>query len=236
MIQKILNIAKLAQTTQNSHIKNFNTTLPLLLEILQKSKMGYVLKVGNTTIEAKSATPLQIGTKYFATLDNTNGSLLISNLQKIPKIAESAQHSPIFFEAKDLEKMGRDFVREFRDNLLDSAINAKSKDEFLFLSNSLLALQQGVLNLVVREKNRKILLQIKRQKDEKIEFCAVFGNIGIVRGVIFGERILHLSVGYWRVKKLLENNIGELDFSEVSIAVAENSVLFEAVDEFNISA
>lgn len=237
MLQKILNIAKIAQASANpSQVKNFNTTLPLLLEILQCTKRGYLLKLGNATMEAKSNANLQIGAKYFATLNDKNGELLISNLQKIPKIAESAKNSPIFFAPKDLEAMGKDFVDKFRDSLLDSAINAKSKDEFLFLSNSLLALQQGILNLVIRERNRQILLQIKRQKDKKAEFCAVFSNLGIIRGVVFDESILHLSVGYERVKKLLENNARELDFSEVSITVQENFVLFEVVDEFNMRA
>lgn len=237
MLQKILNIAKIAQASaKSSQVTNFNTTLPLLLEILQRTKRGYLLKLGNATMEAKSSTPLQVGARYFAVLNDKNGELLISNLQKIPKIAESAKNSPIVFTPKDLETMGKDFVREFRDSLLDSAINAKSKDEFLFLSNSLLALQQGILNLVIKDRNKRILLQIKRQKDKKIEFCAVFSNLGIIRGVVFDESILHLRVSYERVKKLLENSARELDFSEVSIAVQENSVLFEMVDEFNTRA
>lgn len=235
MLQKILNIAKIA-SAKSSQVTNFNTTLPLLLEILQRTKRGYLLKLGNATMEAKSSTPLQVGARYFAVLNDKNGELLISNLQKIPKIAESAKNSPIVFAPKDLETMGKDFAREFRDSLLDSAINAKSKDEFLFLSNSLLALQQGILNLVIKDRNKRILLQIKRQKDKKIEFCAVFSNLGIIGGVVFDESILHLRVSYERVKKLLENSARELDFSEVSIAVQENSVLFEMVDEFNVRA
>lgn len=237
MLQKILNIAKIAQASaKSSQVTNFNTTLPLLLEILQRTKRGYLLKLGNATMEAKSSTLLQVGARYFAVLNDKNGELLISNLQKIPKIAESAKNSPIVFTPKDLETMGKDFVREFRDSLLDSAINAKSKDEFLFLSNSLLALQQGILNLVIKDRNKRILLQIKRQKDKKIEFCAVFSNLGVIRGVVFDKSILHLRVSYERVKKLLENSARELDFSEVSIAVQENSVLFEMVDEFNVRA
>ncbi|MGX3010160.1 hypothetical protein ACWIUD_01155 [Helicobacter sp. 23-1044] len=238
MIQKILNIAKIAQTTQNNSIKNFNTTLPLLLEILQKTQKGFLLKLGNTTIEAKSNANLQLGAKYWAIVRDSGGELLISKLKMRPKIAESAKNSPIFFTPKDLEAMAKnaDFVREFRDKLIDSALNTHLKDEFDFISNSLYALNQGILNLVIKEQNRHILLQIKRQKNEQITFCAVFHNLGIVSGSIYQNKILHLSVNYENVKKLLEKNTYKLDFSEVNIVVRDNSVLYEMMEDLFIQA
>lgn len=239
MLQKILNIAKISQLTQNSQVKTFNTTLPLLLEILQKTQKGYLLKLGNATMEAKSNANLQIGTKYWAIIKDTNGEILISNLQKQPKIMESIKHAPLNFTLEDLPKMAKnaDFVREFRDNLLDFIINAKSKDEFLLLSNSLLALQQGILNLVIKDKNRRILLQITKQKHHKIHFSAIFSNLGIINGILYNNDILHLNVCYEHIKKLLENNANKLDFSEISISVSEdNKPLFDIVENFHFSA
>lgn len=242
MIQKILNIAKLAEISQNSQIKSFNTTLPLLLEIMQKNKMGYALKLGNTTIEAKSSADLQIGAKYWAIVKERGGELIISNLKIRPRIAESAKNSPLKFELDDLPNLFKNaknanFVGEFYENLLDKITNARYKDDFTFLANSLYALQQGILNLVIKEKKRDFLLQIKRQKNDKIYFSAVFNNLGIINGSLYKNEILHLVVQYNNVKKLLENNINSLDFKEIHITLDENcEILFDEVQENSFSA
>ena len=242
MIQKILNIAKLAQTTQNNQIKSFNTTLPLLLEILQKSKMGYKLKLGNATIEAKSGAELQIGAKYWAIVKEKDGELIISGLKKRPQIAESAKNSPLKFDISDLPNLfknskGANFVGEFYENLVDKITNTHYKDEFNFLTNSLVALQNGILNLVIREQKRDFLLQIKKQKNDKIDFSAVFNNLGIINGSLYKNDILHLVVQYENVKKLLENNIDSLNFKEIHISLNEHcEILFDEQCENSFSA
>lgn len=242
MIQKILNIAKLAQTTQNSQVKSFNTTLPLLLEIMQKSKMGYTLRLGNTTIEAKSSAELQIGAKYWAIVREKGGELIISHLKKRPQIAESAKNSPLKFGLDDLPNLfknakGANFVGEFYENLVDKITNAHYKDDFTFLANSLVALQNGILNLVIKEQNRDSLLQIKKQKNDKIDFSAVFNNLGIINGSLYKNDILHLVVQYDNVKKLLENNINAIDFKEIHISLDENcEILFDEPHENSFSA
>lgn len=242
MIQKILNIAKLAQTTQNSQIKSFNTTLPLLLEIIQKSKMGYHIKLGNTTIEAKSSADLQIGAKYWAIVKDVGGELIISELKKRPKIAESAKNSPLKFELDDLPNLfknakGMNFVGEFYENLLDKITNVRYKDDFTFLTNSLYALQNGILNLVIKEQKRDSLLQIKKQKNDKVDFSVVFNNLGIINGSIYKNDILHLIVQYKNVKKLLESNANTLDFKEIHIGLDENcAILFDEINTNIFSA
>lgn len=242
MIQKILNIAKLAQTTQNSQVKNFNTTLPLLLEIMQKNKMGYTLRLGNTTIEAKSSAELQIGAKYWAIVREKGGELIISHLKKRPQIAESAKNSPLKFGLDDLPNLfknakGTNFVGEFYENLVDKITNAHYKDDFTFLANSLVALQNGILNLVIKEQTRDSLLQIKKQKNDKIYFSAVFSNLGIINGSLYKNDILHLVVQYDNVKKLLESNINAIDFKEIHISLDENcEILFDEPHENSFSA
>ena len=245
MIQKILNIAKIAQTSQNSSVKSFNTTLPLLLTIMQKSKMGYLLKLGNTTIEAKSNANLQLGAKYWAIVRDSGGELLISQLKMRPKIAESAKNSPIKYELENLmdffksakSAKGADFVGEFYENLVDKITNAKFKDDFAFLANSLYALNKGILNLAIKDGARDILLQIKRQKNDKIYFSAVFSNLGIINGSIYKNEILHLSVNYENVKKLLDSNKNALDFDEIYISLDENcEILFDEPNERIFSA
>ena len=245
MIQKILNIAKIAQSTQNDSVKSFNTTLPLLLTILQKSKVGYLLKLGNTTIEAKSNANLQLGAKYWAIVKDIGGELLISNLKMRPKIAESLKNAPIKYELENLLEFfkgdkfakGANFVGEYYENLLDKIANAKFKDDFTFLANSLYALNQGILNLVIKDGTRDILLQIKRQKNDKIYFSAVFSNLGIINGSIYKNEILHLSVQYDNVKKLLDSNKNALDFDEIYISLDENcEILFDEPSERVFSA
>lgn len=241
MIQKILNIAKLAQSSQNGNVKSFNTTLPLLLTIMQKSKMGYQLKLGNTIIEAKSNANLQIGAKYWAIVKDVRGELIISGLKKRPKIAESIQNSPIKFDIYDLPNLFKNvkeanFVSEFYKNLADKMSDIKFKDEFICVTNSLYALQKGILNLVIKDGTRDILLQIKKQKNDKIDFSAIFSNLGIINGSVYKNDILHLMVQYEDVKKLLESNAKTLSFNEIYIGIDENSeILFDEPNEYSFS-
>ena len=196
MIQKLLNIAKIAQSTQNSSVKNFNTTLPLLLTIIQKSKMGYMLKLGNTTIEAKSNANLQIGAKYWAIVRDVGGELLISKLKMRPKIAESAKNSPIKYELENLMDFFKnakfaksaDFVSEFYENIIDKITNAKFKDDFAFLANSLFALNQGILNLVIKMGCVIFCYKLNGKKMIKLILARFLAILGLSMGAFIKMR------------------------------------------------
>lgn len=239
MISKILNLSQISQISQISQdAKYYNNTLPILLQVLEKTRMGYLLKLGNNIIEAKSTNNLQIGAKFWAIVkDSSVGEILISNLIKQPKIFENIQFSTLKYTIKEFETMVKDgkFVQKFREDLIDNFLKVNSKDEFLFLTNSLLALNKRILNIVIKDNNKNILMQIKRPKGSKIEFSAIFNNLGMIEGSIYNSQKLILKVQYQNVKNILQNNLKYLEgFSEISILVDEDSEIFFNVFDENI--
>ncbi|RAX54663.1 hypothetical protein CCY99_02550 [Helicobacter sp. 16-1353] len=231
MISKILNISKISQNL--SQTKHYNTTLPILLQVMEKTRMGYLLKLGNNIIEAKSMNNLQIGSKYWAIVkDSSVNEILISNLIKQPKIFDNAKKSSLKFDINEFESLLKDsrFIEKFSDNLIEKSIASSTKDDFLFLTNSLIALNKKILNIVINDNKKDILLQIKKPKDGKIEFSAIFNNLGLINGVIYNNQSLIIKTQYKNVRNILENNIKNLEgfdeFDEIRIIFDENINIF----------
>lgn len=237
MINKILNITQIAKNLE--YHKQYNNTLPLLLQILDKTKNGYIIKLGNNMIEAKSANQLQLGGKYWAVIqENKNGEIFISNLINRPKIFETIKDSNLKFEINELKEALKDtkFIQNFSENLEQKIINANSKDDFLFLTNSLIALNRKILNLVIKDKNKDMLLQIRKNIKKNIEFSAIFNNLGIINGSIYDNQLLIIKTQFSYVKKILESNIAKLEgyenFETIRIIYDEHiDVLFHLCDE-----
>ena len=163
MINKILNITQIAKKIdQQTH---YNNTLPLLLQILDKTKNGYKLKLGNNIIEARSTKELQIGKNYLATIkENKNGEIIISNLVNRPRILEVIKDSTLKFEINELKEIFKDskFMQNLEQNLEQKISIANSKDDFLFLTHSLIALNKKIINLIIKDRNKEAVLQIKK--------------------------------------------------------------------------
>lgn len=237
MISRILNITQVIKNLDNQ--AHYNNTLPLLLQIIDKTKSGYLLKLGNKTIEAKSTAQLQIGSKYWAIIkENKNGEILISNLINRPKIIDAIKDSSIKFDISEIKEALRDsrFIQNLRDNLEQNIINTNSKDDFLFLINSLMALNKKIINLVIKDKNKEMLLQIKKRKNEKIEFSAIFNNLGIINGSIYGNQTLIIKTQFNYIKKILESNLKKLEgyenFNEIHILHDEHiDILFNLFND-----
>ncbi|RDU57570.1 hypothetical protein [Helicobacter sp. MIT 99-5507] len=233
MINRILNITKIVKNFEQQ--TNYNNTLPLLLQILDKTKNGYKLKLGNNIIEARSAKELQVGRNYLATIkENKNGEIIISNLVNRPKILEVIKDSTLKFEINELKELFKDskFMQNLSENLEQKISLANSKDDFLFLTHSLIALNKKIINLVIKDKNKEILLQIKKRKKDKIEFSAVFNNLGIINGSIYTNQILIIKTQFNHIKKILESNIKKLEghenFDEIHILYDEDmEILFD---------
>lgn len=237
MISRILNIAKIAQISQNT--KHYNVSLPILLQVLEKTRNGYLLKLGQNTIEAKSANTLQLGAKYWANVrEGSVGEILISTLIKQPKIVDYIKDTRVKWSFDEVNEMFKDsqFIQHFKERLIEQLSTTQSKDDFLFLSNSLFALSKHIINLVISNNKKDILLQIKKPHNNKVEFCAIFANLGVINGIIFDLSILHLITQYKSVKTILENNINNLQnyqqFETIKILVNEGSAtLFDLYDE-----
>ncbi|MBR7118530.1 MAG: hypothetical protein IKC84_04085 [Helicobacteraceae bacterium] len=233
MINKILNITQIAKKIdQQTH---YNNTLPLLLQILDKTKNGYKLKLGNNIIEARSTKELQIGKNYLATIkENKNGEIIISNLVNRPRILEVIKDSTLKFEINELKEIFKDskFMQNLEQNLEQKISIANSKDDFLFLTHSLIALNKKIINLIIKDRNKEAVLQIKKGIKDKVEFSAIFNNLGIINGSIYGNQTLVIKTQFNHIKKILESNIKKLEgyenFDEIHILYDEDiEILFD---------
>lgn len=221
MLDKLAKIISLSSVISSNN-KIFNTSLPVLLQILSKTNDGYLLKLGTNKIEAKSLENITIGSKYWALLNENNNGLLISNLIKQPHIMDDIYKSPIIFNLDTLELNNyyfKDNVKLSSESLRDVIIctldKCENRDEFILLSNMLFGLKQGVITLVIKDREKNFLIQIKKIKN-KIEFCAAFSNLGLIYGELYDDSLI-LRVQFDKIKWLLKKYIYELPFNEVNI-------------------
>ncbi|TLD82518.1 hypothetical protein [Helicobacter trogontum] len=234
-IQNLL--SQMATTTGN---KEINATLPMLLRILDKKGADrYLVQLGKLIIETQSNKELQIGTNYWANVKQSKDGLLISDLIKQPKMLENLAHAKLKLSSNDLKELlnethknGNTLESVFKEFLLERLPLATSKQEFLELSNLLVALQNGVFSMVIQEDNGKeSLVQLKKQV-EFLEFYSIFHHLGEINGIVSlneeSSVCLRLCVMSEKVKKILENRLHELQgFEEIQIDVGQNEPLWD---------
>ncbi len=193
-IGKILN-----ETNRLSGIKEFNASVPVKLEVLKEiNPITYEIKLGNKTVETKSHIPLEVGKKYLANIVEKKEYIQIQNLKEFPKLLETLEKIS-FSKEMNLDK----------DTIIDKLTHAKTKDEFMFFANILLALQKGIRHIFINEKNNKALLQLKKNKNS-IDFYACYKFLGELEGTITPHKVMILTP-FKNVASLIEQNSEELD-------------------------
>ena len=173
---KVSEVGKILKTLNKFSTIEFNTTLPVKLEVKEKiSDIRYLIKLGKKEVITKSYTPLKPG-KYFAMVKDFKGNIQISNLKPLPNIA-------IMLEKIDIKSS--DFKE--KDKILTHLANAKTKDEFIFFMNILLSFERKIYHFFINE-NKKALLQYKFQKN-RLKFYAIFNNLGEIEGEIYNNNL-----------------------------------------------
>lgn len=230
MIGKLQKLSQVLAKSASS-TASYNASLPLLIRVVSKLKGDlYLLQVGTQTIQTKSHKELMVGERYWGEMGKSSlGHIVLRNLIHQPKIIEYFHHSPLQFSLQDLENLGKekDIFEGFKDFLAHRLGEAQSKEEFLFLSNMLLALKNGVLNLVIGEKED--ILQIKRIGQNKVRFSAIMPLLGIIEGEIClgGSnvgKILELKVMYESTKIALEKHLDLLQGFGVTQIVVDSRI------------
>ncbi|MWV61654.1 hypothetical protein DCO58_08410 [Helicobacter saguini] len=241
--------------------KELNANLPMLLRILDKKGADkYLVQLGKLIIETQSNKELKIGTNYWANVKQGKDGLIISDLIKQPKMLETLSNARLKLTSSDLKELmsetqkgGRALESVFKEFLLERLPLATSKQEFLELSNLLVALQNGVFSMVIQDENGKdSLVQLKKQVDF-LEFYSLFPHLGEISGVVSrgdftfdstdsasldSEKLpdsiessdinLRMQVMSNQVKNLLLKNIDSLKgFNEVRIDVGETTPLWD---------
>jgi len=220
MIDNVSQVAKLySKLATMGTPKEFNATLPVTLKVLEKlDPLRYLTKIGNATIETKSRNELEIGSKYWAFMGKSSvGTILISNLQKQPKMLDM-QNLPLKFTdtiLKEFFNESKNPFDNFKNFLLERLSVAQNRDEFMFYSNMFFSIEQNVLTFPMQYEEKDAFFQIRKKKkreseDEVLEFYAAFSNLGALEGrlMLLDENLnLQLKTPYENTKKLLEENL-----------------------------
>lgn len=224
MIEKLQKIAATLKSAQTP--TTYNASLPMLIKVMAKLKGDlYLLQIGAQQIQTKSHKELIVGQRYWGEMGRSSlGHIALRNVIAQPKILESFAHAPLKFSLQDLEELGKnnDIFEGFKDFVADKLAQAQSKEEFLFLSNLLLGLKNGVLTLVINQKDE--ILQLKKISKNKIRFSAIMPILGIIEGEIgvFKEgNTLDVKVLYESTKSVLEKNLSLLPHFKVSNIVVD---------------
>ena len=173
---KISEVGKLLKTFNKFQSIEFNTTLPVKVEVKEKlTDIKYLIKLGKREVVTRSFTPLKKG-KYFAMVKEIGNTLKISDLKPLSDIAILL----------DKIKFKKEFIT--KEHILTHLSTAENKEEFLFFTNILIAMQQKkIYHLIINEK-KKALLQYKYSKN-RLKFYAVFNNLGEIEGEIYNNSL-----------------------------------------------
>lgn len=232
MISKLANISHIFHAATKE--KHFNASLPLTIKVLAKLKGDlYLLQIGTQKIETKSHKELLIGGRYWGEMGKSSlGHIALRNLVMQPQILQSFQHSPLNFSIDDLKSLfleeqteESNIFEDFKDFILQKLATASSKSEFLFLSNMLLALKSGVLNLIIGEKEN--ILQVKKNATNKIKFTAIMPILGMIEGEITHQNhdnILDIKVLYESTKEILEKNFENIRGFKVGVIRIDQNI------------
>jgi len=232
----ISQVGKILKATNRLNMPTeFNATLPITIIVKkQLNPIRYILQLGKKEVETKSYTPLEVGAKYKAQINQTDSKIEIKNLTKIPNIFNKFPNN-INSTIDDLLKDNPlENNTKYKNFLLNHLANASTKEEFIFFSQMFLALNQEIKHLFIKENNKKALIQLKHKK-RKIDFYAYFENLGAIGGEIYlsDEIYLNLMVEFQNSFELLKQYQNDLKGIVINLSNQKIKPLFE-VNENNL--
>lgn len=243
MLDNVNKIKKLEKILKDgSRTIEFNNRLPVSVQVLKKvDYTRYAIKLGNKEMTTKSLKELEIGAKYWGELANDpkSGMLNLSNLHKKPPFLQKEGAMPVAVEFEVLLKkvLSDDEPKKFvKEAIQEKMAQAQTREEFLYLTNLLFSLQQDVLSIPFKIKDKENFFQMKKRKSADknsflIDFYSTFNNLGELNGTILynnGDMILYLKTPYEATKRFLEGFVEDLHyFSKVIITKEEVGLLYE---------
>ncbi len=226
MITAIRDIAKIEGVLNRFQTIEFNATLPVSLKVLEKLEQNrYLLLIGNKTTQTKSLIPLEENREYWGDFKYSKENILqLSNLLKKPDFEQKKLSKEIFFKFEELEKI---FSKEspkksFKENILQKLSVSENRQDFIQLSNMLLALREDIFFIPIEYEQRRYFFQFKKKqkndivkKEFTISFYASFKNLGPIKGEIKKVKDftkLTIYTYYEKSMRFLKKEIKELDF------------------------
>lgn len=184
----------------------YNAALPVSIKVISKLQDdNYMLEVGANMIESKSYKPLEIGAMYWAQMGKSSlGHITLNHLSLQPSILHHA--NAITYTMQDLERLGEneDVFLGFRDFVLYELSKAEDKKTFIFFSNMLLALSEGIMHFLITHNGKNAILQMQNSA-KGIQFSAIVSNLGIINGELL-DSTLNVKVMFEGTKIALESS------------------------------
>jgi hypothetical protein len=221
-----------------------SSLLPVEVLVLKNlSEQKFLLQIKGQELEVSTPKPLIVGEKYLASLshDTQNNTLFLKHFHKFPLKAEQAIYSleEVF---RHFKQPSKEAVTQLHSQLLSSLSNALGKEEFTFLTQLLLGLNQGFVSLPFRYTEGFGLLQYKKRKrqgkqsQDEVQFYAHLKHLGPIEGRVGledDEVYVHMSVLFEESLALLQGYADEFSFkSNLSIRLKEEiSPLFALSDK-----
>ena len=205
-----------------------SSLLPVEILVLKNlSEQKFLLQIKGQELEVSTPKALVVGEKYLASLtrDTQNDTLFLKHFHKFPLKAEQAFYS--------LEEVTRHFnapskeaVTLLHSQLLSSLSNASGKEEFNFLTQLLLGLNQEFVSLPFRYTGGFGLVQYKKRKrqgkqsQDEVQFYAYLKHLGPLDGLVgvSDDHIyIHINVLFEESLTLLQGYADEFSFKSALV-------------------
>jgi len=235
-----------AEKSSRAGLIKFGSKLPITMNILERlDPLTYLLQMNGKKAFAESEKLLEPGMKYWGEATHKRGEkFVIKNMIKEPKFFRQVQENSFVDAKKVLEAFSSNsktpFETKFKQEIISRMASSSSREEFIFLNQLLLSMENQVISIPVTYEDRSALFQYKyrrekREKDEvesikSLDFYAVFETLGPMKGkVIFFKNSVsvNIDVNFETSREFLIRNIQRSDSvknMDISIKVVENEI------------
>jgi hypothetical protein len=235
-----------AEQNSRAGLVKFGSKLPITMEILQRiDPSSYLLEMNGKKTFAESEKNLESGMKYWGEVTHKRGEKhVVKNLIKQPAFFNQVRDYA-YLDAKKVldsfsQNFGTSFESKFKSELVSQMASSSSKEEFMFLNQLLLSMENNVISIPVTYQDRSGMFQYKygrREKDKdgkeevrSLDFYAGFDLLGPMKGKVIyygGDTSLNLEVNFEKTAKFLEKTLRGHEITkglDISIRVVSEDI------------
>jgi hypothetical protein len=226
--------------TSKAGLIKYGSQVPISMDILERlDPINYLLKMGNKKTVTESQKELELGGKYWGEVTHKRGEkLVVENLIKQPEFFGDIKKIPLIDYKRVVNAFKNhettSFQQTFKKEVLSQMAGSVDKEQFLFLNQLLLSMENNVITIPINYNGKSGMFQYKygegnRKRNPKetefiqdLDFYAVFELLGPMRGklVYFNEEVyLNLEVNFESTRKFLQENLDLKDFTKIQIEI-----------------
>jgi hypothetical protein len=235
-----------AQQNSRAGIIKYGSKLPLTMEILERlDPLNYLLQMDGKKALSESEKQLEPGMRYWGEVVHKRGEkYVIKNLIKQPQFFRQIQDNAYVDARKVLEAFTSNsktpFETRFKKEIINQMASTNNRDEFIFLNQLLLSMENNVISIPVHFEDRSALFQYKYRREKKkkeeidevktLDFYAAFDTLGPMKGklIYYQNQVdLNIEVNFPISKKFLLENLGiseQLKNMNIIIKVIETEI------------